>query len=712
MSAPEDADELALPQRIAGRDLWRLLARARPHRLVLGVCLVLALLATLGDLVVPWATKVVIDDAVAPPWRSADVPPGMRARLAAAGALPLADGTLLVDSAALSREDAQELEHGHHWRERRFVEVAPGVSAGVAPLELGGRRFIDAARLPELSANERLQLRGRQLALLADLAVGLSVVLALRFAVNVALARLLRSTGQRIVAELRAEVIGHLLRLPAAFFDIQPVGRLVTRATNDVAAVEELFTAVLITVVRDCLLIVGGVGLLLILEWRLALVVLACTPMVVLTSWTFRRRARDINRELRRRLSEVNAFLAESLSGWRTVQACAQEPAMAERFAAINHGEFLAGLRQMRLNGLFLPLIALTGTLCAALVILVGGHAVGWGWLSLGGLVAFTSYIEMAFAPIRDLAEKYNLTQSALAAGERIFALLEEPPEAVTGSLRPARLGALTVDNVSFRYPPRPGGGETAWVLEGVSMTVGVGERIALVGATGSGKTTLASLLVRVHDPSSGALRADGVDLRALDRSWLRSRIATVSQDVHLYAGTLAENLTLFGAASDERLRQAAALVHADAVIARLPGGLAHRLGERGGTLSSGERQLVALARAVVHDPELLILDEATAHIDSRTEALVQDGLARLLAGRSALIIAHRLSTIRSCDRIIVLHHGRIAEQGSHAELLALGGRYADLHRQFVAEEVLDAAPAPDDRPAAGIGAGPPAAPA
>ncbi len=699
MSGEQEHDELALPGRIDGDDLWRLLARARPHRAVLGACLALALLATLGDLVVPWATKVVIDGALALPWRAVDPPPELGARLTAGGALALADGGLLVDSSTLPKEIAQDLEVGHRWREQRYIELGAeaqvsagdaGLSAVAAPLTAGGRRFLEAGQLPGLNARARAQLCAPQLALLGNLALALTVVLVLRFGVNVALSRLLRSTGQRIVAELRAEVVGHLLRLPAAFFAAQPVGRLVTRATNDVAAVEELFTAVLITVVRDCLLIVGGVALLLVLDWRLALVVIACSPLVLAISWTFRARVRAVNRELRRRLSEVNSFIAESVSGWRTVQACTQEPAMIERFGAINQGEFLTGLRMMRLNGLFQPLIAFTGTLCAALVLLVGGHAVGWGWLSLGGLVAFFSYVEMAFAPIRDLAEKYNLTQAALAAGERIFALLEEAPEPVTGTLRPPHLGALTLEGVSFRYPVRSGGGEPPWVLQDITLTLGVGERIALVGATGSGKTTLAGLLVRTHDPERGSICAGGTDLRALERGWLRSRIATVSQEVHLYAGTLAENLTLFSPCAEERLLAATTLVHADTVIARLPGGLAHRLGERGGTLSAGERQLVSLARAVVHDPELLILDEATAHIDSRTEALVQDGLGRLLKGRSAVIIAHRLSTIRGCDRILVMHQGRIVEQGSHPELIARGGRYAELHRQFVAEEVLE----------------------
>jgi len=521
--------------------------------------------------------------------------------------------------------------------------------------------------------------------LLAQLAWAMAGLMLARFAISSGLSWLLQSTGQRIVADLRASVVARLLRLSSAAYDREPVGRLVTRATNDVAAVNDLFTGVIIAVVRDVLLIVGGLALLLVLEWRLALVVIGCAPLVLAVAWTFRKRMRDTFRDIRTALARLNAFLAESLAGWRTVQACAQEERMHTRFQELNLAEFAIGLRMIHLSGWFMPLLGFTGAAAAAIVLWVGGNGVVGGWLTLGGLVAFLGYIELAFGPIRELAEKHNLTQAAVAAGERIYQVLDRPLED-DGGTEPPRLGGIAFDDVWFRYAD-----DAPWALAGASFAIAPGEHVALVGATGSGKTTAAGLLLRLHDPQRGAIRlADGATLAACRRRWLRQRIATVQQDVHLFAGTVAENIAMFAPLPRERIQAALDTVGAGELVARLPGGLDHRLSERGAGLSSGERQLLALARAVAHDPELLILDEATAHIDSASERIVQQGLERLFAGRSALIIAHRLSTVRRCHRIVVLRHGEVAEQGTHDALLERGGLYADLHRLLAAEAGLD----------------------
>jgi ATP-binding cassette subfamily B protein len=684
MSAPPD-DELST--RIARRDLWRLLALARPHRRAFAACLLLALAATACELALPWLTKLGIDRAIAAPWREAAIAPDdpLAQRLAATGAVGIPGGMLLVPTAGLVERDAIELERRKLWSGRAFVELPAGEAPAATPLRVGGRDFLDLEALRALPAGERLRLRSEQARLVVLLAAAMIGALVLRFACTAWLSWMLQATGQRIIADLRRAVVARLLRLPAAAYDRESVGRLVTRATNDVGAVNELFTSVIVVVVRDVLLIVGGIALLLAIEWRLALVVIGCAPLVLAVAWAFRKRARDNFRDVRAALARLNGFLAESLAGWRTVQACAQEERMHARFQELNLGEFRVGLRQVVLNGWFMPLLGFTGAATAAAVLWAGGHGVSAGWLTLGGLVAFLGYVEIAFGPIRELAEKHNLTQAAVAAGERIFQILDRDPEEPGGDRAPAALGGIALQEVWFRYDE-----DAPWAVAGVTLAIAPGEQVALVGATGSGKSTIAGLLLRLHDPQRGRIvLGDGTPLASCRRAWLRTRIATVQQEVHLFAGTVVENVALFADLPRERIAAALAAVGADAVVARLPGGLDHRLSERGAGLSSGERQLLALARAVAHDPELLILDEATAHIDSASEQIVQQGIARLLAGRSALVVAHRPSTVRRCHRIVVLHHGRIAEEGDHDSLLARGGLYADLHRKLVAESAL-----------------------
>ena len=558
MSSPTNADEDPLPDRIDRSHLWRLLALARPHRAKLGLCLALAVLATITDLAMPWATKLAIDQAITPAWRTVAAEPKLAASLHDSGALDMPDGGLIVMASALPAALAAELDHRHLWRTDRYRDVGGSLPDGVTPLRIHGRVFVAESALAALTPLDRLRVCHDDVVLLGWVATGLFIVLVIRLVVNMCLGWFLRSTGQRVVTDLRRQVVDHVLRLPAAAYDREPVGRLVTRATNDVAAVEELFSVVIITVVKDVLLLCGGLTLLFVLDWRLAAIVTACMPLVIGVSWAFRRRIRDVLREVRAKVSKINAFLAESLSGWRTVQACAQEGWMRERFNAINNEEFHVGLRQMYLFSLFMPLVAFSGVVCAALVLWFGGGGVHAGWLTLGGLVAFLAYVELAFAPIRDLAEKHSLTQAAVAAGERLFRLLDQPREADGGDNQPARIGTVVFSDVWFRYPARAGESELPWVLQGVSFTIAPGERIALVGATGSGKSTIAGLMLRFHDPERGTITLAGVDLRGCDRRWLRNRVASVTQDVHLYAGTVADNIALFS--DNITLEQMAAL--------------------------------------------------------------------------------------------------------------------------------------------------------
>ncbi len=513
------------------------------------------------------------------------------------------------------------------------------------------------------------------------------VTLLLAFAVRFGQVFILQLTGQKIMLDMRRQIFGHIQKLHVGYFDKHPVGRLITRVTGDVDAVNELFTSGVVTVFGDLFTLLGIMGVMLAMNWRLALVTFAVLPLFfIVTDW-FRRGARQSFREVRRWVAKINAFLQENITGMPVVQLFRREARNQAAFSAINRGHADANMRSIFFYAVFYPAIDLLAAVAIALILLYGGGRVLSGALTIGALVAFVQYSERFWRPISDLSEKFNILQSAMASSERIFLLLDTPPE-IVAPVSPTALpdvrGRVAFENVSFAYNP----GE--WVLRDIDFAVEPGRSIALVGATGAGKTSIISLLTRFYDVQQGRVTLDGVDVRALDPERLRSSLALVLQDVHLFSGTIASNIRLGSAISDEKVRAAAEAVHAHRFIQKLPGGYDAEVKERGATLSTGQKQLLSFARALAHDPRVLILDEATSSVDTETEQLIQDALRVLLKGRTAIVIAHRLSTIQNVDEILVMHKGRIRERGTHAALLAERGLYWRLYLlQYKDQELL-----------------------
>jgi ATP-binding cassette, subfamily B, multidrug efflux pump len=486
--------------------------------------------------------------------------------------------------------------------------------------------------------------------------------------------------GQRVMYDLRMEIFDHLQRLSVTYFDRHPVGRLMTRVTSDVETLNELFSSGVVTIFGDVFTLVAIMGMMLVIDVKLALVTFAVIPLVWLTAAIFRRRVRDAFRDIRYRLARLNAFLQERLSGMRIVQLFGREADSARRFGDLNREHLGAHLRSITIYAIFFPVVEVLTAVAMALLLWYGGLRVLDETLTLGVLAAFIQYTRRFFQPLQDLSEKFNLLQSAMASSERVFGLLDEPVT-VREPARPAMLprpvrGEVRFEGVWFRYSP-----DGPWVLKDISFTASPGRTLALVGHTGSGKTTIVNLLLRFYDPERGRITVDGVDIRDLSTAGLRSAIGFVQQDLFLFTGDILHNLTLGAPISPEAARLAAERVGAHRFIERLPSGYEHLLGERGHTLSVGDRHLWSFARALALDPRILVLDEATSSVDAEAEAQIQRAIAELMAGRTSLVVAHRLSTILHADEILVLHHGEIRERGTHRELLASGGLYQRLYQ-------------------------------
>jgi ATP-binding cassette subfamily B protein len=487
---------------------------------------------------------------------------------------------------------------------------------------------------------------------------------------------LMNLMGQYIMYDLREQIFGQLQRLDVQYFDRHPVGRLMTRVTTDVDALNEMFTAGFVSIFGDIVVLLGIIGVLFWMNWKMALVLFSITPFIVAVSAWFRRGARITYRAVRVRIAAINAFLQEHLSGMSTVQLFNREEKEAEKFDELNARHRNANIDSIHYYAVFYPVIELIESIGIALIIWYGGGQVIQRTLSVGALVAFFQYAQRFYEPISDLSEKYNILQAAMAASERIFKLLDTPASIVKDDgVQLDHIDSIEFRNVWFAY------NEPEWVLKNVSFTVRRGERVALVGHTGAGKTTVTALLLRFYDIQRGEICINGIDIREINLASLRRLFAIVQQDFFLFTGNVADNISLADPQiSEESVREAAIRVQADRFISRLPEGYQSIVRERGAGFSVGEKQLLSFARALAFDPPVLILDEATSSIDTETEHLIQQAIQTLLEGRTSIVIAHRLSTIRSADTILVFHHGEIRERGTHEELMTTNGLYRKLY--------------------------------
>lgn len=632
----------------------RLIAYTRPYRKLLLILAVLMVLSTFLELLRPYVLKIAIDDHINGIYKP------------------------------MEQTDLNDPRQGVVFGDQKFIRLPAGSSGDARILETEGEFFLETqqqgtTQTLALSTAQLELFRGtdrRDLFLLGGVFL---IALLAKFVSDYVQVLWLNRTSQNIIFEIRQNTFSHIISRSLSFFDKQATGRLVTRVTNDTENLNEMYTSVLLNLMRDILMLVGIVVVMLRMDVRLALLSLSITPIILILSVFFRRKIRDNFRRSRAKLSSINAGLSENISGVSVTQAFRKEEKVYNKFHTMNEDYLTIAKEEVFLFSVFRPSVEMIRSLGIALLLWFGGANVMGGILEFGVLYAFIDYLQRFFEPILDLTEQYNILQSAMASSERIFEVLdtdESIPEPQHPKTADARRGRIVFDRVWFAY------NDENWVLKDVSFVIEPGQTVAFVGATGAGKTSIINLMARYYDIQKGSITIDGVDIREMELGVLRRQIGVVLQDVFMFSGTVRDNI-LVGKpdATEEEMIEVSRYVNADPFIRRLPHAYDEKVMERGVTLSSGERQLLAFARTLLADPAILVLDEATASIDTNTEIYIQDALQKISRNRTTIAIAHRLSTIQSADRIFVLSRGRLAEQGTHEELIRADGLYSILHR-------------------------------
>ena len=644
--------------------LRRLYPYSKPYKLLLFCSIIIVILITLLDLSLPYVTKIAIDQYIVPQVRSV----GNRIS-------DTAENKVRYLKADITIQEIESIVNKYPDRFKIYESYA----------------LISFDDLPKLEKEDLAVLRKDDFSGVAFVTSIFLVIIIINFVLNIAQVMMMEYSGQMIMHDLRVRLFEHIQSLSVAFFTRNPVGRLVTRVTNDIQNMHELFTSVIVFVFKDLFLLIGIAVVLLSINWQLALVSFTVIPFVLYASIHFAGQAREAFRILRIKIAEINTRFSETIGGITVIQLFLQEKKNYLGFKRLSHEHYLAGMRQVHVFAVFMPVIELLGAVAIGVVIYYGGGSVLSESISLGDLVAFISYMKMFFRPIRDIAEKYNILQNAMASAERIFLILdsteslpqpvpliESDPKSGLETQRPTldKIAEIALEDISFGYVE----GET--VLKRVSFRVIAGSTLAVVGPTGSGKTTIINLITRFYDPTSGRVLLNGMDIKKINTTALRTKMALVMQEPFLFSETIRNNITLGNRhISEEAMEQILKDSNCKTFIDRLPDGIDTVLSEGGASISSGERQLISIARAFARNPDLIILDEATSYIDSETEHNIQEALVNLMVNRTSIVVSHRLSTARDADRIIVLSRGQIIETGAHAELMQQKGFYYRLNQ-------------------------------